>query len=344
MFDRGGTLSPSYDVIVLAMPPKDIMRFFSSSAAPSHDPQSQADLHRRTNRGRQSDALPAGHRHITLPPDVLRKLRTPAYNGRYSLALWLPPDERFIGALCAAWHARPEPHPIIDMISPQPGGVLVVQSNVELWQRVEGGGKKGGGKGKGGKGKGGKAGPSDIRGGGRDAARSHMVAALEELAGCKMPRAQNAKLLNWRTSQASPPLGSKEGESVVTAEGGRLIFTGDWCVESSFEGCNLAAQAAATAAIATISMLEDIGGLQPQQPPPPPPQQGQQQVTQKQPQQPPQQQQRGQQQVKQGQHGQQFQCASCGEQAPRERFSKNQLSKGAQRRCSGCVGSAAPAS
>ena len=41
---------------------------------------------------------------------------------------------------------------------------------------------------------------------------------------------------------------------------------------------------------------------------------------------------------------QQFQCASCAEQVPRERFSKNQLSKGAQRRCSGCVGSAAPAS
>ena len=48
------------------------------------------------------------------------------------------------------------------------------------------------------------------------------------------------------------------GEGIVTAEGGRLIFTGDWCYESSFEGCNLAAEAAAIAAVDTIrSMAED---------------------------------------------------------------------------------------
>lgn len=268
-FDRGGTLSSSYDIIVLAMPPKDILRFFNNDNT-RHDPQSQADLHRRTNRGR-SNTLPEYHRHITLPPEVLRHLRAPQYNGRYSLNIWMQ-DDQFTSSLSAAWRARQEPHPIIDMISPQQG-VLVVQSTVELWKCVEAGGGKRGGKGKGGKGKGGKGkgtggkgkgtggkraaadSLAGIRGGGRDAARSHMVAALEDLAGCKMPRAQNAKLLNWRTSQASPPLPA-ESESVVTAGGGRLIFTGDWCVESSFEGCNLAAQAAATAAANTISALE----------------------------------------------------------------------------------------
>ena len=102
----------------------------------------------------------------------------------------------------------------------------------------------------------------DIRGGGgRNAARLHIVAALEALAGCKMPRAQHTKLLNWRTSQASPAAiltpEADDRPAVITAEGGRLIFTGDWCVESSFEGCNLAAQAAADAAAAAVdSTLE----------------------------------------------------------------------------------------
>ena len=129
-FDRGGTLSSSYDVIVLAMPPKDILRFFNNRSRP--DQQSQADLHRRTNRGK-SGPLPQGHRHIALPSEVLRRLRSPSYNGRYSLALWFQEhdDCAFVNAVSAAWHARQEPHAILDMISPQQG-VLVVQSTVEL--------------------------------------------------------------------------------------------------------------------------------------------------------------------------------------------------------------------
>jgi predicted NAD/FAD-dependent oxidoreductase len=360
-FDRGG-MSPSfYDVIVLAMPPKDILRFFNEGSHP--DPQSQADLHRRTNRGR-SGALPEGQRHVTLPSDVIRRLRIPSYNGRYSLALWFEDsdDAKFVNALWAAWQSRKEPHAIIDLISPQQG-VLVAQSTVDLWQRVEtkGKGKSGGrGGGKGGRykstggsgrkpqqqqqshealpildqltqicsqrkfgnpefavreGDGGgfsctvtikvsgstvsysasarskkdakkmaaqqavasqggrvennsqyaSAGEhkvaedslDEIRGGGRNAARSYMVTALEALAGCKMPRTQHTKLLNWRTSQASPPL-LPEDEPVITAEGGHLVFTGDWCVESSFEGCNLAAQAAATAAANAISPCSEL--------------------------------------------------------------------------------------
>ena len=102
---------------------------------------------------------------------------------------------------------------------------------------------------------------------------------LKALAGAKLPRAQNTKLLNWRTSQALPPAaagsaggargaaagGAEDGArdppdppGVVTAEGGRLIFTGDWCYESSFEGCNMAAEAAASAAVDTIISLGEV--------------------------------------------------------------------------------------
>ena len=62
LFDSGGTTSadggPSaYDVVILAMPPKDIVKFFA--AIDEENAQSQADLHRRTNRGR-SAPLPSG--------------------------------------------------------------------------------------------------------------------------------------------------------------------------------------------------------------------------------------------------------------------------------------------
>ena len=66
-----------------------------------------------------------------------------------------------------------------------------------------------------------------------------------------MPRPRHRKLLNWRTSQATTPLvypGAEE-PPVVSAAGGRLVFTGDWAVESSFEGCNIAAMAATEAAL-----------------------------------------------------------------------------------------------
>lgn len=87
-------------------------------------------------------------------------------------------------------------------------------------------------------------------------------------------------MLNWRTSQALPPAaggaiegaggagGAEDGVTdspdppqplgVVSAEGGRLIFTGDWCYESSFEGCNLAAEAAASAAVNAIMSLGEV--------------------------------------------------------------------------------------
>ena len=71
-FDKGGFPSRSYDAVILAMPPKDIMRFFDNDGS-RPDAQSQADLHRRTNAGRLTDSVPDGHRRIALPPEVLRR-------------------------------------------------------------------------------------------------------------------------------------------------------------------------------------------------------------------------------------------------------------------------------
>jgi len=242
LFDSGGTAA-SYDVMILALPPKDIIKFFNDDRP---DAQSQADLHRRTNRGRSKAPLPAGHASVNLPSDVLAKLRGPSYVGRYSLALWFE-DPAFADRAARAWATRPSmSHPVLDMVSAQPGGVLVAQSTVALWRRL-----------------------NNSRGGGRQTAKASIVDALEALAGGnEMPRPQHAKLLNWRTSQtngALPP--SAGGGGVVTAEGGRLVFTGDWCFESSFEGCNLAAQAAAAAAIDALlsaphsaAALDDTGG------------------------------------------------------------------------------------
>jgi len=227
------------------MPPKDIIKFFNDD---KKDPQSQADLHRRTNnRGKKRRAattLSPNQRAIVLPNDVLRRLRTPSYVGRYSLALWLHDDDTaFANKAQHAFNTQqcndpPPPHPVLDMVSSQEGGrVLVAQSTVKLWRRL-----------------------TNTRGGGRNAAKSSLLEALERLTGDTLPRVKHTKQLNWRTSQVvnSPVTG--EG-GIVTAEGGRLIFTGDWCYESSFEGCNLAAEAAASAAVDTIrSMAEDGSG------------------------------------------------------------------------------------
>ena len=237
LFDSGGMAS-AYDVVILAMPPKDIMKFFinnNNDKLKNVNAQSQADLHRRTNRGKTAP-LPRNHQSVALPPSVLRKLRTPSYVGRYSLVFWFQ-DATFAEKAAEAWSRRRdcESHPVIDMVSAQEGGVLVAQSTVDVWRRL-----------------------NNSRGGGRAAAKAKIVGALEDLAGGKLPRPLNSKLLNWRTSQVEavkPPAEPAEGGDaggVVTAEGGRLIFTGDWCFESSFEGCNLAAEAAAAAAVRAI--------------------------------------------------------------------------------------------
>jgi len=224
LFDSGGTAS-AYDIVILALPPKDIIKFFNND---KRDPQSQADLHRRTNRGKKRVPLSPNHRNIILPNDVLRRLRAPSYVGRYSLALWFH-DAEFAAKAHEAWNTRNEPHPVLDMVSAQEGGVLVAQSTVKLWRQL-----------------------TNSRGG-RNSAKSAIMDAVERLAGGKIPPVKHTKLLNWRTSQVNPPV----GEGIVTTEGGRLIFTGDWCYESSFEGCNLAAEEAASAAVDIIMSLTD---------------------------------------------------------------------------------------
>lgn len=180
--------------------------------------------------------------------------------GRYSMALWFDAAHvSFFERLCVAWKSRPwathqggltlssklnkfnsasdrgagkggddiQPHDVIDAISPQ-GHCLVVQSTVDFWRRA----------------------------GDRNKAHAALLAALEEVAGCRMPRARHWKLLNWRTSQVAhtaPSGGVSEEEGVVTACGGHIVCTGDWCVESSFEGCNIAATKAAEVARDTLS-------------------------------------------------------------------------------------------
>ena len=241
-FDRGGDrLSQYYDAVILAMPPKDIMKFFGSmkkGGSNRPDPQSQADLHRRTNRGVEKQT-PQGCHKITLPASALQALQRPVYNGRYSLTQWFGEGNPFVKALWSSWTALDTPDEIIDMLCVQEGGVVVCQSTVTLWEQVSGGGKR--------REKRKRSHGSKIGGKGRNAARAHLVSAMERIAGCKMPRANHAKLLNWRTSQITDvEPGGHTG--IVTAQRGRLIFTGDWCSESSFEGCNIAAKAAAGAA------------------------------------------------------------------------------------------------
>ena len=275
LFDRGG-LQASYSVVILAMPPKDILKFFDTGDGGKYDPQSQADLHRHTNRGKGAANLLPGYHHVALPPSVVRQLRAPSYIGRYSLALWLGDGGgSFLRRLSEAWSKRGAPRgasnhlddgEVIDLITVQPGGVVVVQSTEGFWREMTnapasvGGGVKGdgrgavgqGGRGKGGRGKGGGRG-----GAGHEVVRAHLATALEDLAGESMPRALHSKLLNWRTSQADRVLPPSESgtPAVITAEEGKLIFTGDWCAESSFEGCHQAALAAATAAMHTLGSL-----------------------------------------------------------------------------------------
>ena len=289
LFDRGG-LESSYSIVILAMPPKDILKFFDTgnSGKYVYDPQSQADLHRHTNRGRGAANLPPGYHHVALPPSVVQQLRAPSYVGRYSLALWLGCEDGgiFLRRLTEAWRKHCEPraesyhvddYDIIDLITLQPGGVIVVQSTEGFWRDMTSGGDGGkwgsrgavgkgtvgkgtvgkGGVGKGGASKGGVGKGGGRGGGGHEAVRAHLVTALEELAGDSMPRAMHSKLLNWRTSQADRVLPPSDSglPTAITAGEGRLIFTGDWACESSFEGCHRAALAAATAATHTLASL-----------------------------------------------------------------------------------------
>ena len=83
---------------------------------------------------------------LIIKGSVQRRLRKVEYNGRYSLVLWFGESREyasFAGMLSRAWEARREPHDVIDAVSLQEGGALVVQSTVQMWRVVSEG--KGGG-------------------------------------------------------------------------------------------------------------------------------------------------------------------------------------------------------
>jgi len=308
--ENESSLSQEYDAVVLALPPKDIIKFFHSNSNHRHDPQSQADLHRHYNkdnnnnnkRGRNDND---NYLPLTLDRQTINKLRSIDYVGRYSLALWFSDKSNgieFAQNVSNNWQRiqagqqQQQVTSVIDAIFLQggnSGNALVVQSTVDLWRKYSGvnaRGGRGGGNQKNVKSAGNSMG--NIASGGRQAVKRILMKALEDLydggnngnngsrgqsMSKKIPEANHAKLLNWRTSQVNIPLmammqhqqegkklqeGNKKihdnniqntnqkenqvqgnGLEIVSTEDGKVIMTGDWCTESSFEGCYRAALA-----------------------------------------------------------------------------------------------------
>jgi len=274
LFDRarteeGKSLQNSYDVVIIAMPPKDIMKFFGSNSR-KEDHQSQADLHRKFNKGKghkeNASFLAAGMKAAALPTDVQKQLRAVSFVGRYSICLWFDTDAgfKYVSDVASVWQkvrGSSADTGIIDAVFPQSDNrVLVVQSTVDFWYKysnVHSGGGKGGGKQRG-KGNSASGSLDGVTGGGRDAVRMQLIQSMEKLVnGRKMPRVAHVKLLNWRTSQASDTAQMvsntrNDQPCVLTAENGSIIMTGDWCVESSYEGCFQSAQVAAQSAFDSV--------------------------------------------------------------------------------------------
>lgn len=275
---RGGSgdlLSDAFDVVILALPPKDAAKFFQNNRSGRHDPQSQADLHRHYKKQSSHNSQASTKIHGVLPVSLDKKtsakMRGIVYVGRYSLILWFDQlaGTRFAKVVFENWQKRGAPshgkleHDVLDAVFLQEQGkVLVAQSTVDLWKKYSGvsaGGGRGGGKQMNGNSAGNSL--SQIVGGGRQEVRNVLTTALEQLASASspngredIPRVAHAKLLNWRTSQVEAPLLQSEGDSMMlSAENGRIILTGDWVKESSLEGCY---QAGAAAAKAVVQHLE----------------------------------------------------------------------------------------
>ena len=82
--------------------------------------------------------------------------------------------------------------------------------------------------------------------------KDEMIAALKALVpGASMPPPSNLKLLNWRTSQVV-----KGQDCVVSGDDPSLVLTGDWCYESSFEGCVQAAHSAVDVCFGSVGAKE----------------------------------------------------------------------------------------
>jgi len=231
-----------FDAAVLALPPKDILRLFpkNSGSTGDHDRHqlSQADLHSRTNK-RNTTNRHTGGLEFALDTATTRKLQTISYVGRFSLILWFEASQSaasYVKSAVESFQTCSQPDCIVDAVVSQANGrVLVVQSTVEYWKNSN-----------------------------RNRAKKDLLHALDIViatqrdgARLQVPRTVNVKLVNWRTAQVRQSLlGAKESTVVASTEP-PLVFTGDWCVESSFEGCSLAAQAAAKAVVRALRLVPE---------------------------------------------------------------------------------------
>lgn len=136
----------------------------------------------------------------------------------------------------------------------------------EFWRAhsgVHAGGGRGGGKQAGGGASAGK--PSDVRGGGRSAVQASLLASLQGLCpATRMPTPAHVKMLNWRTSQVRTSFDTG-GVGCVVVSGGAahpqepaLVLAGDFCTESSFDGCTQSAVAAARAVLTSLEVGSDL--------------------------------------------------------------------------------------
>ena len=250
---KGGTRNnpEEFDAVVLAMPPKDAARVSGDA--------------KRVLQGVQQQT-----KHVQ-------------WLARFSVALWFMPRDAaaaqaFVAAASRAHQAAPGRAGILDAVVVQAmpeeltanthakqqtmrtkltGSVsVVIQSTADFWARhanVHAGGGRGGGKQSGGGASAGR--PEQVTGKGRGAVQAAMLAALQALSPrLVMPKPAHVKMLNWRTSQVKVParLAAGDGACVVASREPSLVLAGDWCTESSFEGCASSAQAAADAVRAAL--------------------------------------------------------------------------------------------
>jgi predicted NAD/FAD-dependent oxidoreductase len=268
--------------VVMALPPKDIVRLFSGGGdGRGHNggrdgggregsQLSQAELHARTNR-RNTSAAPVNKQGtpFDLPSATKQQLKKVEYMGRFSLILWMEDTSQakaYVREAVANFKmlhgerssGEREREKVLDCVIEQSDSrVLVLQSTVAYWRQSQ-----------------------------RNGAKNDLIRALENtMAQCQqgsgkppsLPRIENQKLVNWRTAQVSTsllqaasrdvPKGQESAPSSIAAttlavsaltaacDAPPLVFTGDWCVESSFEGCSIAAQAAAQTLLTALGHM-----------------------------------------------------------------------------------------
>jgi predicted NAD/FAD-dependent oxidoreductase len=233
---RGGEV---FDAVVLAMPPRDASRV-------------TGDAQRVINGAAQHSS------------------KEVQWTGRFSIALWWEVRDAadaaaFVSAASLAHQVVAAEASLLDAVVVQPpppdaaeGAVVsvVIQSTSEYWARhsgVHAGGGRGGGRQAGGGASAGR--PEQVSGNGRGAVQVEMLAALRALVKLPMPQPAHVKMLNWRTSQirTAARTTAEDGACVVASRQPSLVLAGDWCTESSFEGCAVSAIAAVDAVRAALT-------------------------------------------------------------------------------------------